>query len=79
MFPHFDASADPDPMAVANGLYAPQPLQAPCYHTPFPWKSLVQDKAERLTDSLRITRMDSDQEPPGAVRGVRSAARQPVR
>jgi len=31
VFPHFDASADPDPMAVANGLYAPQPLQAPCY------------------------------------------------
>lgn len=32
VFPHFDASADPDPMAVANGLYAPQPLKAPCYH-----------------------------------------------
>ena len=31
VFPHFDASADPDPMAVANGLYSPQPLQAPCY------------------------------------------------
>lgn len=31
VFSHFDASADPDPMAVANGLYAPQPLQAPCY------------------------------------------------
>jgi hypothetical protein len=31
MFPHFDASLDPDPKAIANGLYSPQPLQGPCY------------------------------------------------
>jgi hypothetical protein len=31
VFPHFDASADPDPMAVANGLYASPNLHAPCY------------------------------------------------
>ena len=31
VFPHFDASIDPDPRAVANGLYAPQPLLGPCY------------------------------------------------
>jgi hypothetical protein len=30
-FPHFDASVDPDPMAIANGLYAPRPLQDACY------------------------------------------------
>ncbi len=27
VLPHFDASADPDPLAIANGLYAPRPLQ----------------------------------------------------
>lgn len=31
VFPHFDASVDPDPRAIVNGLYAPQPLQGPCY------------------------------------------------
>jgi hypothetical protein len=31
VFPHFDASVDPDPRAIANGLYAPQPLLGPCY------------------------------------------------
>ena len=31
VFPHFDASVDPDPRAVVNGLYAPQPLLGPCY------------------------------------------------
>ncbi len=31
VFPHLDASADPDPMAVANGLYSSRPLQTPCY------------------------------------------------
>jgi hypothetical protein len=31
VFPHFDASIDPDPRAIANGLYAPQPLLGPCY------------------------------------------------
>ena len=31
VFPHFDAAVDPDPRAVANGLYAPQPLLGPCY------------------------------------------------
>lgn len=31
VLPHFDASVDPDPMAIANGLYAPRPLQDPCY------------------------------------------------
>ena len=31
MFPHFDASLDPDPRAIANGLYTSQPLQGPCY------------------------------------------------
>jgi hypothetical protein len=30
-FSHFDASSDPDPTAVANGLYAPRPLQRSCY------------------------------------------------
>jgi hypothetical protein len=29
VFPHFDASVDPDPIAIANGLYAPRPLQNP--------------------------------------------------
>jgi len=31
VLPHFDASADPDPVAVANGLYSSRPLQGPCY------------------------------------------------
>lgn len=31
VLPHFDASADPDPVAITNGLYAPWPLQDPCY------------------------------------------------
>jgi len=31
VFPHFDASVDPDPKAIANGLYTQQPLQGPCY------------------------------------------------
>ncbi len=31
VFPHFDAAVDPDPMAIANGLYAPRPLQNSCY------------------------------------------------
>lgn len=31
VLPHFDASVDPDPMAVANGLYAPRSLLGPCY------------------------------------------------
>lgn len=31
VLPHLDASVDPDPMAVANGLYMPRPLQGPCY------------------------------------------------
>jgi hypothetical protein len=38
MFPHFDASVDPDPEAIANGLYTPRPLQGPCYvcsHSPY--------------------------------------------
>jgi hypothetical protein len=30
LLPHFDASADPDPMAVTNGLYASPSLQGPC-------------------------------------------------
>jgi hypothetical protein len=30
VLPHWDGSADPDPMAVANGLYTPRALQ-PCY------------------------------------------------
>jgi hypothetical protein len=30
ILPHWDGSADPDPMAVANGLYTPRPLQQ-CY------------------------------------------------
>jgi hypothetical protein len=29
--PHFDASLDPDPMALSNGLYASPVLQDPCY------------------------------------------------
>jgi hypothetical protein len=28
--PHFDASADPDPLAITNGLYTQRPLQGPC-------------------------------------------------
>ena len=31
VFPHFDASADPDPMAVTNGLYASPSFHDPCY------------------------------------------------
>jgi hypothetical protein len=31
LLPHFDASADPDPMAVTNGLYASPSLHDPCY------------------------------------------------
>jgi hypothetical protein len=31
LLPHFDASADPDPMALANGLYASPNLHDPCY------------------------------------------------
>jgi hypothetical protein len=31
VLPHFDASVDPDPVAVANGLYAPRTLRDPCY------------------------------------------------
>jgi hypothetical protein len=27
VFPHFDASADPDPAAVTNGLYVPRTLR----------------------------------------------------
>jgi len=30
-FPHFDASLDPDPQAITNGLYTSQPLHGPCY------------------------------------------------
>jgi hypothetical protein len=30
VLPHWDGSADPDPEAVANGLYTPRPLQQ-CY------------------------------------------------
>ncbi len=26
-FPHFDASADPDPAAITNGLYVPRTLR----------------------------------------------------
>ena len=28
---HFDASVDPDPRAIANGLYASPNLLVPCY------------------------------------------------
>ena len=31
VFPHFDASADPDPLAVTNGLYASPSFHDPCY------------------------------------------------
>jgi hypothetical protein len=31
LLPHFDASADPDPMAVTNGLYASPSFHDPCY------------------------------------------------
>jgi hypothetical protein len=27
-FPHFDASIDPDPLAITQGLYAPRPLRS---------------------------------------------------
>jgi hypothetical protein len=30
VLPHFDASGDPDPMALSNGIYAPVWLN-PCY------------------------------------------------
>jgi hypothetical protein len=30
VLPHWDASADPDPVAISNGLYTPRPLQQ-CY------------------------------------------------
>lgn len=29
VFPHFDASADPDPAAISNGLYVPRGLRPP--------------------------------------------------
>jgi hypothetical protein len=29
--PHFDAAVDPDPTALANGIYAARPLQDRCY------------------------------------------------
>ncbi len=42
-FPHFDASLDPDPKAIANGLYTTEPLRGPCYlcasQSPFTWSS----------------------------------------
>ena len=28
VFPHFDASADPDPATISNGLYVPRTLRA---------------------------------------------------
>jgi len=31
VFPHFDASVDPDPMAITNGLYASPHFNDPCY------------------------------------------------
>jgi hypothetical protein len=31
VFPHFDGSRDPDPMAVAHGLYASPSIHDPCY------------------------------------------------
>ncbi len=31
VLPHLDASVDPDPMAIANGLYRSRPLQNSCY------------------------------------------------
>jgi hypothetical protein len=31
VLPHFDASFDPDPTALANGIYAYKPLQDRCY------------------------------------------------
>jgi hypothetical protein len=31
VFPHFDGSRDPDPMAVTNGLYASPSIHGPCY------------------------------------------------
>jgi hypothetical protein len=39
VMPHFDASVDPDPMAIANGLYAPHNLQYSCFRcsTPLEW------------------------------------------
>ena len=43
VLPHFDASADPDPVAVANGLYSSRPLQGTCYlcssQSPMIWGS----------------------------------------
>ena len=41
LLPHFDGASDPDPRAVANGLYAVRPLQYGCYRcssqTPLNW------------------------------------------
>ena len=39
VMPHFDASIDPDPMAIANGLYTPHSLQYSCFRcsTPLEW------------------------------------------
>jgi hypothetical protein len=31
VLPHLDGSVDPDPTAVANGLYTPRALQDQCY------------------------------------------------
>ncbi|MGB6307236.1 MAG: hypothetical protein WBF89_05525 [Steroidobacteraceae bacterium] len=31
VFPHFDASVDPDPMALSNGIYASPSIQDRCY------------------------------------------------
>jgi hypothetical protein len=31
IIPHFDASLDPDPKAIADGLYTSQPLHDPCF------------------------------------------------
>lgn len=30
VLPHLDASVDPDPAAIANGLYSSRPLQGSC-------------------------------------------------
>ena len=35
VLPHFDAYTDPDPVAVANGLYASPISQDPCLHAFF--------------------------------------------
>jgi hypothetical protein len=31
VLPHVDAAFDPDPMTIADGLYAPRFLQDPCF------------------------------------------------